>query len=272
MKREVVEDFLNLPGIAGIALIDRRSRPYFCGVDNTLNFQQKEALAQGLRQVVETTPEGFESFEFQFAQNQVFIYKLPEGMILLVLTTLDLVYSHYADALNHLKAELIADSATAIATVRLLAGSLTLSNQTYWKDSPSPSPSPTPVPLTSYPRVPPVPPTPEAASQVTLKELLEALNQLSLYTTQYLGKAVITNYWKSTRPDGEWLQSFEISRTAELTFTRSTALTQTVTPEQLSWIQSWVQAFISRCIKVIRDFPALVEKSLKPEYKQLLLP
>jgi len=102
--------------------------------------------------------------------------------------------------------------------------------------------------------------------------LLEALNQLSLYTTQYLGKAVITNYWKSTRPDEEWLQSFEVSRTAELTFTSATALSQAVTPEQLSWIQSWVAAFISRCIKVIRDFPALVEKSLKPEYKQLLLP
>ncbi|MBP0008941.1 hypothetical protein [Roseofilum sp. Belize Diploria] len=272
MEREVVEDFLNLPGIAGVALIDRRSRPYFCGVDSTLNFQQKEALAQGLRQVVETTPEGFESFEFQFAQNQVFIYKLPEGVILLVLTTLDLVYSNYAEALHELKTELIADTATAIATFRLLAGSLTLSNQTYWQDAPTPSPSPIRVPFKSQPTVPKTTPIPEATSQVTLKELLEALNQLSLYTTQYLGKAVITNYWKSTRPDVEWLQSFEISRTAELTFTRSTALTQTVTPEQLASIQSWVAAFISRCIKVIRDFPALVEKSLKPEYKQLLLP
>ncbi len=272
MEREVVEDFLNLPGIAGVALIDRRSRPYFCGVDSTLNFQQKEALAQGLRQVVETTPEGFESFEFQFAQNQVFIYKLPEGVILLVLTTLDLVYSNYAEALHELKTELIADTATAIATFRLLAGSLTLSNQTYWQNSPTPSPSPIRVPFKSQPTVPKASPIPEATSQVTLKELLEALNQLSLYTTQYLGKAVITNYWKSTRPDMEWLQSFEISRTAELTFTRSTALTQTVTPEQLALIQSWVAAFISRCIKVIRDFPALVEKSLKPEYKQLLLP
>ncbi len=270
MKREIVEDFLNLPGIVGVALIDRRSRPYFCGVDNTLNFQQKEALAQGLRQVVETTPEGFESFEFQFSQNQVFIYKLPEGMILLVLANLDLIQNRYSEALKHLKTELIADSATAIATFRLLAGSFTLSNQNYWK---TPSPAPDPVPISSPTRPPaPPPPPPEAPSQVTLKELLEALNQLSLYTTQYLGKAVITNYWKSTRPEIAWLENFEISRTAEVTFTSSTRLTQTLTAEQLGWVQTWVAAFISRCIKVIRDFPALVEKSLKPEHKKLLLP
>ncbi|MDJ1183468.1 hypothetical protein [Roseofilum casamattae] len=278
MKREVVEDFLNLPGIAGIALIDRRSRPYFCGVDNTLNFQQKEALAQGLRQVVETTPDGFESFEFQFSNNQIFIYKLPDDMILLVLANLDLVYTNYAAALDHLTHELTTDTATAIATFRILAGSVTLSNQTYWSpnsDSPSsslPRSTPSPSPRITRPGPGPPPPPPTAQSQVTLKELLQALNQLSASTTQYLGKAVITNYWKSTRPDIEWLQNFEISRTAELTLTSSESLSQGVTPEQLKWIQTWVAAFIKRCIKVIRDFPALVDKSLKPEYKKLLLP
>jgi hypothetical protein len=44
MKREVVQDFLNLPGITGVALIDGRSRPYFHGVEQSLNFQQREAL------------------------------------------------------------------------------------------------------------------------------------------------------------------------------------------------------------------------------------
>ncbi|HEY9816238.1 MAG TPA: hypothetical protein V6D20_10635, partial [Candidatus Obscuribacterales bacterium] len=87
MQREVVQDFLNLPGIEGVALVDGRSRPYFCGVDQTLNFQQKEALAQGIQQVVETTPPDFEFFEFQFTGHQVYIYKLDHGVILLVLTS-----------------------------------------------------------------------------------------------------------------------------------------------------------------------------------------
>ena len=103
MKREVVQDFLNLPGIAGVALMDGRSRPYFCGVDQTLNFQQKEALAQGIRQVVDTTPAGFESFEFQFTGHQVYIYKLDQGIILLVLTRDGLVYRDYLQAIAKLK-------------------------------------------------------------------------------------------------------------------------------------------------------------------------
>jgi len=86
MNQEVIQSFLNLQGIAGIALIDGRSRPYFCGIDQALNFQQKEALAQGILQVIETIPEGFDSFEFQFTGHDVYIYKLKHGIVLLVLT------------------------------------------------------------------------------------------------------------------------------------------------------------------------------------------
>ncbi len=53
MKQEVIEAFLNLPGVVGIGLMDGHSRPYFYGVDQNLNFQQKEALAHGIQQVIE---------------------------------------------------------------------------------------------------------------------------------------------------------------------------------------------------------------------------
>ncbi|MBF2080006.1 MAG: hypothetical protein IGR76_16185, partial [Synechococcales cyanobacterium T60_A2020_003] len=85
MNKEVVQDFLNLPGIAGIALMDGRSRPYFFGIDQALNFQQKETLALGIQQVIETTPADFEFFEFQFVGHQIHIYKLSHGIILLVI-------------------------------------------------------------------------------------------------------------------------------------------------------------------------------------------
>ncbi len=133
MKREVIQDFLNLPGIAGVALMDGRSRPYFCGVDQTLNFQQKEALAQGILRVVETIPAGFETFEFQFTGHQVHIYKLEHGIILLVLTRTDLVYADYVKTIKNLKAVLKEDITNAIATFRLIAGNMTLSGVTYRK-------------------------------------------------------------------------------------------------------------------------------------------
>ncbi len=128
MNQEVIQDFLNLPGIAGVALMDRHSRPYFCGVDQTLNFQQKEALAQGILQVLETIPDGFESFRFQFSGHQVYIYKLDHGIILLVLTRDNLVYSDYLQTIKNLKASLREDIANAIATFRMIAGSISLSD------------------------------------------------------------------------------------------------------------------------------------------------
>ncbi len=121
MKQQVIQDFLNLPGVTGIALMDGRSRPYFHGVDQSLNFQQKEALSQGILQVVATTPAGFESFEFQFTEHQVHIYKLKQGMILLVLTGSQLVYADYLTAIAALKTALQDDLATSILTFRTLA-------------------------------------------------------------------------------------------------------------------------------------------------------
>lgn len=298
MNREVVKNFLNLPGIAGVALMDRRSRPYFCGVDSTLNFQQKEALAQGIRQVVETTPDSFESFEFQFAAHQVYIYKLASGTILLVLTSSELVYSDYLPALQRLKAALRSDLSTGVATFRLLAGNITLSGQGYWK-SPTEDDETKSGETFQTARTQKTPasgtstgshngfknsaePQQEAKNrqkQVTLKEILAALNHLSEFTTQYLGVAVISNYWKSSRPkDIEWLNYFEVNRKAEISFnaspTQSTVASDgKVREQEIEWLQSWVAAFINRCAKVIRDFPALVEqKALNPRQKELLLP
>lgn len=290
MNREVVEDFLNLPGIAGVALMDKRSRPYFCGVDSTLNFQQKEALAQGIRQVVETTPESFESFEFQFAAHQVYIYKLASGTILLVLTSSELVYSDYLPALQRLKAALSADLSTGVATFRLLAGNISLSGQDYWKPTASdPATKSGPTLRAPAPVAKPASEIPtdsrngfknsiskQPDNQVTLKEILAALNHLSEFTTQYLGVAVISNYWKSSRPKNiEWLNQFQVNRKAEISFNGESSQSESgqVREQEIEWIQSWVAAFINRCAKVIRDFPALVEqKALTPRQKELLLP
>jgi len=294
MNREVVEDFLNLPGIAGVALMDKRSRPYFCGVDTTLNFQQKEALAQGIRQVVDTTPESFESFEFQFAAHQVYIYKLASGIILLVLTSSELVYSDYLPALQRLKAALIADLSTGVATFRLLAGNISLSGQEYWKptvfDNTTEEVVPKPASVIStgsrngFKTAAKNPPgdvaqtgrTQNKEKQVTLKEILAALNHLSGFTTQYLGVAVISNYWKSSRPKNiEWLNDFQVNRKAEISFNGESSQSESgeVREQEIEWMQSWVAAFINRCAKVIRDFPTLVEqKALTPRQKELLLP
>ena len=105
----------------GVALIDGRSRPYFQGIERVLNSQQREALAQGVWQVLETIPDDFESFEFQFAGTQVYIHKLSQEQILLVLTHDNLIYPDYFDAFSRLRGAFNEDSgATMDAFQRLL--------------------------------------------------------------------------------------------------------------------------------------------------------
>ena len=300
MKREAIQDFLNLPGIAGVALMDGRSRPYFCGIDQALNFQQREALAQGLLQVVETIPDGFDAFEFHFAEHQVRLYKLDRGIVLLVLTCPKLVYADYLGTVQRLKVVLQEDMPNAIATFRLIASNSTLSgfgNRTSTSHLPTALDRMTAAEgqdtltaplleavLTTSPRLDPFPDDPTetliSASDsttlepITLKDAIVALNHLSQFTTQYLGTHVITNYWKATRPQVDWLANIQIDRSAQLSFIGSSPqVTQIpLTLQEQQWLQAWVSAFIKRCAQVIRNFPTIVEqKALNGQQKALLL-
>ncbi len=289
MKQEVIQDFLNLPGIAGIALIDRRARPYFCGVDQTLNFQQKEALAQGILQVLETIPDGFESFKFHFAAHQVYIYKLDHGTILLVLTQDNLIYSDYLKTIKNLKAALGEDIGNIIATFRLSTGHTTLSGINSRQQVIMPVPPPTDslkpgsyetpisatnVPLNGTASAQSSPSEIQATPTATLNDAIAALNHLSQFTTQYLGIHVIANYWKLTRPAHDWLNRVQVDRSAHLSIADATPqeLQSQLSPDQKTWLQQWVAEFIKRCSQVIRDFPTIIQqKALSDEQKALLL-
>jgi len=280
--------------------MDGRSRPYFFGVDQALNFQQKEALAQGIQQVVDTTPEGFGAFEFQFTGHQVYIYKLQHGIILLVLTGDRLDPKDYHPMISQLQGELQKDAANAIATFRLMAGNITLTSQNQWmtktgipeaavpssdpvvspppsssyvqngnagrssQDTPVASPSPTPV-VSQPPAVVP--------SALSTKEVVAALNQISQVATHYLGNIVVANYWKSSRPSVEWLGQFQSDRSAQFTFKPATATDiPPLDAEQEGWIREWIAAFVSRCSKVIRDFQEILHQSDLDERQKALLP
>ncbi|MCY7275861.1 MAG: hypothetical protein LH702_19525, partial [Phormidesmis sp. CAN_BIN44] len=110
-------------------------------------------------------------------------------------------------------------------------------------------------------------------SSATLQDVLAAFDHLSRFTTQYLGIPVIVNYLKSTRPDQEWLQQFQIDRAAHISFSSTDGMTQPLSDEQQQWIRDWTAAFIRRCSQAVRDFATIVEqKALNPQQKALLLP
>lgn len=129
MKQEDIQDFLNVPGIVGLALMDGLTSPYFHGFGDTCDVMQQSAIAQSIQQVLETTPEGFNSFEFQFDRYRVYLYKLKQGMTLLVLTSSQLPGSAYTQTIRRLLIELQIGQADPVTVLRSLAAGLPLPSQ-----------------------------------------------------------------------------------------------------------------------------------------------
>ncbi|NJN21479.1 MAG: hypothetical protein HC812_10235 [Leptolyngbya sp. RL_3_1] len=265
MKRQVIETFLNLSGVLGIALMDDgHSRPYFHGIDTLLNGQQREALTQGVQQVVSTTPSDFTSFTFYFLSHNAHIYKLTNGTILLVLTAPHLDIETYTPRLTELQQVLQDDAQNAIANFRLLAGSSTLTTPNYWQPT-TPAIAPYPTPSSdsadSTPdSTPPDSPT-DLASEISWEMMLTALNSLSDATAHYLGKIVVANTWRSSRPAEDCLDRINLDRNGHFALgeTSTHPLNEvTVDAQTLAALRLWASAFSIRCARIIRDYREMV--------------
>lgn len=249
MDKDILENFLSIPGVSGIALLGRKTRPYFHRSFQDLEKRQQDALIQGLFQVLDSMPSGFDYFDFQFAQQRVFVYPLPQDGVLLVAVDEALSLPVYTQAVNKLRDFLMTDTQRALATFRLFASQHTA----------------------------PVSTQPQAATPLapTLAEILPALNRLCQATTSYLGRAVIVNYWKVARqdlleqsPQASWLELFQVERTAEIHYLGDE---QILSPEQHQLLRDWVAAFLKRCEEVIRNFRSLLRTGeLQPEDWKLL--
>lgn len=250
MDKDTLSRFLSIPGVLGIAVLGRRTRPYFYRSFQDLEKRQQDALIQGLFQVLDSMPSGFDYFDFQFAQQRVFVYPLQQDWVLLVAVDDSLELSTYTQAVNQLRDSLMTDTSRALRALRYFASQQDCD----------------PVPQV----------TPPTQSLPTLGEILAALNHLCQATTGYLGRAVIVNYWKSARqdllklrPQAQWLEQFQVERTAEITYLGTE---QKITADQYQLLREWVAAFLNRCEEVIRNFRALLQSSeLQPEDWQLLL-
>jgi hypothetical protein len=92
---------------------------------------------------------------------------------------------------------------------------------------------------------------------VKLEDIVQAFIQLNEYTINYIGRTLTINTWKSTRPDFEWLNSFQFDRMGKITFTGKG--TDTADAEQLTWIQEWILGFVCQVAQFIRDFTTTIE-------------
>jgi len=258
MNQEIIQDFLNIPSVVGIALIQGQLLSYFYVKEEILSWQNKQNLIQEVRKILRNKDVNIS--DFQVMGYYGYTYKLNTNFNLLVLTRTDIAKLKLVTlSANQLKATLQRDVDKAIVTFELLTRNI---------------PQPPAVvndinPVSSSLRVN----NSSSASlevKITVEELLKALNRLSKFSSNYIGKNLTANYWQLTRPDFDWLNNFQINRSAEIIF--SGVITEPVSNLQLQSIKEWATAFIKQCSQIVQDLPILIEeKGLDEEEKKLLL-
>jgi hypothetical protein len=105
------------------------------------------------------------------------------------------------------------------------------------------------------------PPPPQAnipvQTNISIGELVQTYNYLLQLGNHYLGTSLTANYWKSSRPEFEWLDNFAINPSNQMMFAGLS--TDSPSPVQLHWFQKWIKAYIDSCSKIIQDFPKMID-------------
>jgi uncharacterized protein YjbI with pentapeptide repeats len=93
--------------------------------------------------------------------------------------------------------------------------------------------------------------------KVTIEELLAVFNSLTQCSNRYLGSVITIQYWQSSRPDIQWLEKFQIDKSARISFLGEP--TELINTAQFRSYQIWSEAFIKSCSQLIQDFSALIK-------------
>ncbi|MGF1523774.1 MAG: hypothetical protein ACFBSF_15770 [Leptolyngbyaceae cyanobacterium] len=286
MKKSVIEAFLDLPGMLGLALIDKHS--YWCvdGTNRLPSLQQSDIAIQGIQQIISTTPADLRSFDFWFSHENVRIYKLGNDRILLVLTNKELNFSHYQTAITEVQQALLTDTENAVGLLQTLSNRQASSSaqaplkQSFppvssWRPSAPPRSHSEKLPtVSSAPSITSVPPLPSILRTTYDWETgIASLNALTNGTAKYLGPTVTANAWRATRPESPRLEKLQCDREGHFKYRFDAADSSDgiISIEEHELLEQWVQAFIKRCSLIIRDYPTTVlQQSLEDSQRAML--
>lgn len=255
MNQQIIQDFWNLPGVLGVAIIRGQAEPYLYVKEQILD-RQKQALTQMILQAIAKAPENVEFFEFSVMGHHAYTYKLNPNLTLLVLTSTNIIVIKLMAA-NHLTVAVQENIDTAITMFEVLTKKIpqarafsTAKNAGYYHLG--------------------VNNNPPLEVKVTIAELVNALNHLTEFSSNYVGTKLTANYWQLSRPNFDWLDNFQINHSAKIAF--SGVITEPVSALQHQRVKEWTAAFIKRCSQIIQDLPTMIEqKGLDEREKRLLL-
>ncbi|MDX1976758.1 MAG: hypothetical protein SFT94_03710 [Pseudanabaenaceae cyanobacterium bins.68] len=267
MKREVISELLNLTGIEAIALATRKIRPVIYGLSDRLDPRQKIALGQGILQILEDADSDFTQFELYFHNHTVFIYKQNSGLILMIIASPGLEQNQYKLHVGRFRQLLEQDIYNAVTLFKQISGSATQPSQNRDFSEPLLAPVSRQIVAPVSPDLNPGPPSlPPPDPNRSLQTWLEDLNQIGGCASEYLGKMIAGNYWKSSRDSG-WLEEFTIDRQGKLSHPQPQKNCTLVEERDL---EAWVRKYVQQCQKVLRNFDQILrQKQLKFAHIQL---
>ncbi|XFA73195.1 hypothetical protein RYO59_001433 [Thermosynechococcaceae cyanobacterium Okahandja] len=105
-----------------------------------------------------------------------------------------------------------------------------------------------------------------APKAVTLAEVLEHFNNVGNVAQKYLGKMIVANYWRGTRPYSSWFADFGVNSEGQV-FCQSYQSTRDIylSEEQLEHLDGWLTAFVNQCQRILPQFKKQLQKSGVPE-------
>ena len=93
-------------------------------------------------------------------------------------------------------------------------------------------------------------------SQSGIEDLLTQFNHLCKCSNKYLGNAMTTKYFTSSRPDYDWLNKFAIDNNSQIICEEN--ITASVTSERIKLFHQWLDAFFNSCSSIIKGFEKLI--------------
>ena len=247
LPTEIIRDFLTVPGIAGIALIDGYPTPRLYAADPKLEIHQPKVFLANVTQILRTLTPEVQQLDFYFGTYRLYVCRMGFGFTVAVLTHCDVKWRNSSEELrpfcqavqSHLKSSitLLEDWASARKNIDRTDDRFPWDMVTTNLRPPVSPPVIAPVSL--------------PVSGPSLQDYLNAFNHLSTIAAQYLGGTIVTSQVKRSRPQSEMLAMVTIAAKGQLTMLEADRV---LSPEELQVLRQWTNAFRGQCSKIIRDF------------------
>jgi hypothetical protein len=234
---KIVQDFLNVTGIVGFALMDGPQLDYFHHLNDTLQSEDKALFAQNVAQVFATIPTEFFELDLQLQTHWTHLYRLDRSKVFVVWLGNAADRRRYQVVLPPLLQALKDAPGPALDQLHLLA------NETSAIDDGA---------RELEPMMP------------SLQMMLSAINRVITAGMEYLGKRILANQVLMTRPDQAWLKQISLDAQSHLVATAQLALQEPLTPEQYASLKLWSDGIVQAVRRVIRDFREILEGELSP--------